>query len=144
MEKIWEVNIYIAQSNKGLSKKDSRYACLLKTRTSTGKEVERTIKGKEKAITAHSLELKAIIESLKILTKECTVIIHSPHGYYKQSILNRWLDKWKETDFKTARKGEVTDKEKWLQLLQLTERHRIIVGDTNEHRELEELVQKGW
>ena len=82
------------------------------------------ISGGEFNTTNNRMELKAAIESLKILKRTCDVQLYTDSQYVRKGI-TEWISSWQARDWKTAGKKTVKNKELWQELLGLTERHRV-------------------
>ena len=58
------------------------------------------------------MELTAVIEALKSLTRPCDIIITTDSNYVKDGI-TEWIHQWKKKNWKTASKKQVKNKELW-------------------------------
>ena len=82
------------------------------------------IKGYSSNTTNNIMEISAVIESLKTLTRSCNVIITTDSNYVKDGI-TKWIHQWKKRNWKTANKKPVKNKELWQKLELETQRHQI-------------------
>jgi len=82
------------------------------------------IKGFAPATTNNIMELTAVIEALRSLTRPCDIIITTDSNYVKDGITN-WIHTWKTKGWKTADKRPVKNKELWQILEEETKRHKI-------------------
>ena len=82
------------------------------------------IKGFSLDTTNNIMELTAVIEALKSLTRPCDVIITTDSNYVKDGI-TEWIHQWKKKGWKTAGKKPVKNKELWQELEEETHRHKI-------------------
>ena len=82
------------------------------------------IKGYSSNTTNNIMEISAVIESLKTLTRPCDVIITTDSNYVKDGI-TEWIHQWKKRNWKTANKKPVKNKELWQKLELETQRHQI-------------------
>ena len=82
------------------------------------------IKGFSSNTTNNIMEISAVIESLKTLTRPCNVIITTDSNYVKDGI-TEWIHQWKKRNWKTANKKPVKNKELWQKLELETQRHQI-------------------
>ena len=82
------------------------------------------IKGFSPETTNNIMELTAVIEALKSLTRSCDIIITTDSNYVKDGI-TKWIHKWKKKGWKTANKKPVKNKELWQVLEEETNRHEI-------------------
>jgi ribonuclease HI len=83
------------------------------------KDKEKVIKGGEDFTTNNKMELKAVIEALKLLKYPCIVNLYSDSTYVLKGI-DEWLDNWVRKDFKN-----VKNKEMWKELNNLRRIHTI-------------------
>ena len=74
--------------------------------------------------TNNIMEITAVIEALKSLTRPCTIILTTDSNYVKNGI-TEWIHNWKKKGWKTANKKPVKNKECWLQLDVEVQRHQI-------------------
>ena len=82
------------------------------------------IKDSSPDTTNNVMELTAVIEALKSLTRPCNIIITTDSNYVKDGI-TEWIHQWKKKDWKTANKKPVKNKELWQLLEKETSRHKI-------------------
>ena len=82
------------------------------------------IKGFSPDTTNNIMELTAVIEALKSLTRPCDIIITTDSNYVKDGI-TEWIHQWKKKDWKTASKKQVKNKELWQALDSETHHHNI-------------------
>ncbi len=73
---------------------------------------ERELFGGEANTTNNRMELTAVIESLRALTKPCTVAIYTDSTYVMQGITT-WMANWKRNGWRTADKKPVKNAELW-------------------------------
>jgi len=74
--------------------------------------------------TNNIMEITAVIEALKSLTRPCAIILTTDSNYVKNGI-TQWIHNWKKKGWKTANKKPVKNKECWLQLDVEIQRHQI-------------------
>lgn len=87
-----------------------------------------TISGSENNTTNNRMELRAIVECLKVIANksiqnEYNIIIddieiYSDSAYCINAINNNWLVKWKLNNWKTSKGDNVKNKDLWLELTQ--------------------------
>ena len=82
------------------------------------------INGYAKEATNNIMELTAVIKSLEILKKPCSIILTTDSKYVKNGI-TKWIHNWKKNGWKTANKKPVKNKELWLLLDNVISKHRI-------------------
>lgn len=88
----------------------------------TGKEIERA--GAEANTTNNRMELMAVIEGLRLLTKPSVVELYSDSQYVLKG-LKEWLTSWKRRGWKTADKKPVKNVELWQTLDELAQKHDV-------------------
>ena len=74
--------------------------------------------------TNNRMELMAVIEGLKALSRSCEVILTTDSKYVMQGI-NDWLAGWKRNGWKTAAKKPVKNQDLWQALDEQCARHKI-------------------
>ena len=82
------------------------------------------IKGFSPLTTNNIMELKAVIEALKIIKYRSKIIIMTDSKYVKNGISD-WINNWKAKGWKTANKKPVKNKELWQELDNLSSNHEI-------------------
>ena len=85
---------------------------------------EKVLKGYSPETTNNIMELTAVIEALKSLTRPCKIILTTDSNYVKNGI-TEWIHSWKKKGWKTANKKPVKNKEYWQQLDVEVQRHTI-------------------
>ncbi|MET0047725.1 MAG: ribonuclease HI [Sedimenticola sp.] len=88
-------------------------------------------KGKEKELfggevetTNNRMELAAVINALKALTRSAQVRITTDSQYVKNGI-NQWIHNWKRNGWKTAAKKPVKNEDLWRELDALVAQHDV-------------------
>lgn len=82
------------------------------------------IKGFSPLTTNNIMELKAVIEALKIIKYPSKIIIMTDSKYVKNGISD-WINNWKAKGWKTVNKKPVKNKELWQELDNLSSNHEI-------------------
>ena len=82
------------------------------------------LKGYSPETTNNIMEITAVIEALKSLTRPCSIVLTTDSNYVKDGI-TEWIHNWKKKGWKTANKKPVKNKEFWLQLDAEVKRHNI-------------------
>ena len=85
---------------------------------------ERELYGGEFDTTNNRMELQAAIESLKALTRPCTVVLTTDSVYVKNGITT-WLESWKKKGWKTAARKPVKNVDLWQALDEENQRHQV-------------------
>ncbi len=87
-------------------------------------EHEKHLWGGEDSTTNNRMELRAAIEGLAALTRQCTVDLYTDSQYVRNGI-NQWMANWKRNGWRTAARKPVKNVELWQRLDELVQRHRI-------------------
>ncbi len=85
---------------------------------------KKEISGYSELTTNNKMELQAVIEALKLLKRQCEVELYTDSVYVKDGI-TKWINNWKKNNWKTSKKEDVKNKELWIELDNLTQRHNI-------------------
>ena len=88
-----EADIYIITSRKAPRAGPGKYISIL-AYDRDGTEYTKTLIEECESVTPHSLELTALLNSLRRFKKPCGIRIHSAHGWIRSVYDNGWLDKW--------------------------------------------------
>jgi len=84
----------------------------------------KTLKGFDPETTNNRMELTAVIEGFRALTRSCDIELHTDSKYVMQGV-NEWLSNWKRNGWKTAAKKPVKNIDLWQQLDDEVSRHEI-------------------
>ena len=85
---------------------------------------EKELNGYDPKTTNNIMELTAVIEALKSLSRSCTIVITTDSNYVKDGI-TKWIHNWKLKGWKTAARKPVKNKGLWIALDELAENHDI-------------------
>lgn len=85
---------------------------------------EKEISGYSPQTTNNQMEMRAVIEALKMLKERCRVRLHTDSQYLKNGI-TRWIHGWKRNGWVTSEKLPVKNRELWEELDRLSQRHEI-------------------
>ncbi len=83
--------------------------------------------------TQAALELNMMIDALSILTKPCSVRINTECEHILNVFENGWIEKWKESDWKTAKGKPVANAELWQQLSEYIDVHEDVLVEKGEN-----------
>ena len=86
--------------------------------------VEKELSGGDKQTTNNQMEMKAVIEALKILKEPCDITLTTDSQYVVQG-MTKWLNDWIARGWKTSSKKPVANQELWTELADLAKKHRI-------------------
>ena len=84
----------------------------------------KTLKGYAAETTNNRMELIAVIEGLKALSRSCEVELFTDSKYVMQG-LTEWLANWKRNGWKTAAKKPVKNIDLWQQLETEVAQHKV-------------------
>lgn len=87
-------------------------------------EHEKEICGGEDNTTNNRMELKGVIEGLKVLKEPCNIHIISDSTYVVKGI-NEWLKSWVKNNWRTASKKAVKNDDLWKEYLEVSKGHKI-------------------
>lgn len=82
------------------------------------------ISGAQSHATNNQMELKAVIEALKIIKKSHVIEIYTDSKYVMDGI-TKWVNSWQKNNWLTADKKPVKNIDLWKELLDLTNNHQI-------------------
>ncbi len=85
------------------------------------------ISGGEGYTTNNKMELIAIIKGLELLKKRCNVTVYTDSKYIHDAINKGWLDRWQRTNWMSASKKPVKNRQLWERLVQLFSKHTVEV-----------------
>lgn len=86
-----------------------------------GKNYKKEFSEGFKHTTNNRMELMAVIEALKKLTKnDCQVTVFTDSKYVSDAINKKWLDKWQKTNFKGKKNVDL-----WTEYLRVAKNHRV-------------------
>ena len=88
------------------------------------KGTEKELAGGEALTTNNRMELMAVIEGLRSLTRDCTVIVFTDSQYVQKGI-TEWIHGWKRKGWKTADKKPVKNADLWMALDEARLRHDV-------------------
>ncbi|MCP4386836.1 MAG: ribonuclease HI [Gammaproteobacteria bacterium] len=84
----------------------------------------KTLRGFAAETTNNRMELTAVIEALRALSRTCNVEINTDSKYVMQGI-NEWIANWKRNGWKTAARKPVKNYDLWQQLDDEVSAHKI-------------------
>lgn len=85
---------------------------------------EKTLSGYEPHTTNNRMELTAVIEGLKALTRSLDIVVVTDSQYVRQGMLE-WLPRWKERGWRNSRKEPVKNQDLWQALDAQASTHNI-------------------
>lgn len=88
-------------------------------------DVEKEISGALKDSTNNQMEMLAAIKALEQLRKPCKVTLYSDSDYLCKGMSQNWVCKWENNNWETSSGTPVKNKDLWLRLQELNEKHDI-------------------
>jgi len=82
------------------------------------------ISGSEKNTTNNRMEMIAVIEALKYIDTKSKINLYTDSKYVKEGITN-WIISWKKNNWKNSKKNDVKNKDLWVELDILSQKHNI-------------------
>jgi ribonuclease HI len=86
---------------------------------------ERELSGHEEQTTNNRMELMAVIEGLRALTRPSRVLILTDSAYLERAFTDGWLQRWKRNGWRTAAKKPVANQDLWVALDEAAAPHTI-------------------
>ena len=85
----------------------------------------RELSGGETLTTNNRMELQAVIEGLRALTRPCRVRVQSDSAYVVNAHRQGWLRTWQRNGWRTSARKPVENQDLWQELLAAEEPHAI-------------------
>lgn len=85
---------------------------------------KKEISGGELATTNNRMELMAVIKALQQLQEKCSVELFTDSEYVRKGA-SMWIHKWKKNNWKRSKTSTVLNKDLWVQIDQLNQKHQI-------------------
>jgi len=85
---------------------------------------EKTLYGGQAHTTNNRMELLAVIEALRALTRPCAVVLHTDSQYVMRG-MTEWLPNWKRRGWVTAGRTPVKNADLWQALDELVQGHQV-------------------
>jgi ribonuclease HI len=82
------------------------------------------VTGGETMTTNSRMELRAVIEGIKVLSKPCTIQVFSDSKYLVDAFNEDWVGNWIRRAWR-ASKGKVANQDLWQELLLLKDKHTV-------------------
>ena len=89
------------------------------------KGVEKEYSGAEAETTNNRMEVRAVIEGLKLLKYPCIVDVYSDSAYTVNAYVNGWLEGWRKNLWKKADGKPVLNVDLWEEVYALTSKHQV-------------------
>ncbi|MFU8813672.1 MAG: ribonuclease HI [Balneolaceae bacterium] len=86
---------------------------------------EKELSGGEPHTTNNRMEMQAVIEGLRALTRPCAVDVYSDSALIVNAFRKGWIDNWQQKGWKKADKKPVENRDLWEALLAEMNRHHV-------------------
>ena len=86
--------------------------------------VEKELFGGESDTTNNRMELMAVIEALRALSRSCDAVVYTDSSYVQKGI-SEWIHGWKRNGWRTSDRKPVKNADLWLMLDELARQHRV-------------------
>lgn len=83
------------------------------------------ISGGERNTTNNRMEMKAVIEALKMLKEPCEVEVYSDSAYVVNAFNENWIENWRARSWRKSDGKAVLNAELWQALIKLTNKHNV-------------------
>ena len=87
----------------------------------------------EENTTNNRMEMRAVIEGLKMLKYPCIVDVYSDSAYTVNAFLNGWIYAWQKNGYKKADNKPVLNADLWQELYNLTRQHEVTFHKVEGH-----------
>jgi len=85
---------------------------------------EKELFGGEANTTNNRMELMAVIQALRALTRSCHAVVYTDSAYVQKGI-SEWIHGWKRNGWKTADRKPVKNADLWVLLDDLARQHHV-------------------
>lgn len=85
---------------------------------------EKEISGGAPETTNNRMEMTAVIEALRQLTRPCRVIVTTDSQYVVKG-MTEWIEGWQRRGWQNSKKEPVLNRDLWERLLEQTQRHTV-------------------
>lgn len=75
--------------------------------------------------TNNRMELRAVIEGLRILKEPCRITVYSDSRYLVDAVQKGWVHRWKKNNWYRNPREKALNVDLWLELLKLMEQHEV-------------------
>lgn len=85
---------------------------------------EKEIRGGQAQTTNNRMELTAVLEALRLLTRPCRVVVTTDSQYLVKG-MTEWIHGWQRRGWQNSKKEPVLNRDLWEELLKLSKLHSI-------------------
>ena len=83
------------------------------------------LSGSEVDSTNNRMEMTAAIKALEALKKPCIVELYTDSSYVKNAFEKNWLKNWQSNGWKSKVRKPIANKDLWLCLIEVTQKHEV-------------------
>ena len=98
---------------------------------------QKEISGFRENTTNNQMELLAVIEGLKMLKERVDLTIYTDSAYVCNAFANNWIEAWQNNGWKNSQNKPVSNKEMWLELIDLCSKHQVLFQKVKGHADNE-------
>lgn len=95
------------------------------------------LSGGEAMSTNNRMEIKAVIEALKLLKEPCKATVYSDSAYVVNCFNQNWIRGWLRNGWKNSKNQPVENRDLWEQLWQLMQKHSVAYVKVKGHSDNE-------
>ena len=96
-------------------------------------EHEREVSGGESHTTNQRMEIQAVVEGLRVLSRSCQVTVFSDSAYVVNCMTQKWYVKWQQSGWVNSSREPVKNRDLWEALIAELGRHRVAFGKVKGH-----------
>lgn len=100
-------------------------------------EHKKELSGGEALTTNNRMEIMAAIKALSALNMICKVDLYTDSAYLCNAFNQHWISNWKRNGWLTTSKKPVENKDLWLELTTLTDKHSVTFHKVKGHADNE-------
>jgi len=89
------------------------------------RNTRKEISGGEESTTNNRMELTAALEAMKSIKDISKITLYTDSQYLFNTFEKHWIDKWKRNGWKTMSGAGVLNKDLWVQLDELYNKHKV-------------------
>ena len=94
---------------------------------------EKELSGGEPDTTNQRMELQAVIQGLKALSRPCKVKVYSDSAYFINALEKKWYVNWRKNGWKNSKGEPVKNRDLWEALLAEMDRHQLSLQKVKGH-----------
>lgn len=88
-------------------------------------EKELILSGNERDTTNNRMEIRGLLEGLKVLKRPCQVRVVTDSQYLRKAFTDGWILNWQRNGWKTASKEPVKNQDLWEELIAFAKVHSL-------------------